>query len=91
MLDGSVGKNFIVFGVDMSSSVHIDNKGKYILILGKEPIQGLNHMLAAETQYSITFTRQGIKFWLRQHYNGSNNFLFLNTTKIYQCKAKSLK
>ena len=26
--DRSVGKNIITFGVDMSSSVHIDNKGK---------------------------------------------------------------
>ena len=26
----------------MSSSVHIDNKGKYILIIGKGPTQGLD-------------------------------------------------
>ena len=37
---GSMGENVIVFGADMSSSVHIDNKGKDILILGKEPTQG---------------------------------------------------
>ena len=41
--DGRVGKNVIVFGADMSSSVHIDNKGKDILILGKGPTQGLNN------------------------------------------------
>ena len=34
-------KNVIIFGADMSSSVHIDNKNKYILILDKEPTQGL--------------------------------------------------
>ena len=28
-------KNVIIFRVDMSSSVHIDNKKKYILSLGK--------------------------------------------------------
>ena len=28
--------------------MHIDNKEKDILILGKEPTQGLNHTLAAE-------------------------------------------
>ena len=38
---GSFGNNAIIFGVDMSSSVHIDNKGKDILILGKGPMQGL--------------------------------------------------
>ena len=40
-----------IFGVDMKLSVHIDNKGKDILILGKGQTQGLNHTLAAETQY----------------------------------------
>ena len=25
---------------------------------------------------------------LRLHYHGSNNFLFVNTTKVYQLKAK---
>ena len=85
--DGSLVKNFI-FGVDMSSSVHIDHRWKDILILGKEPRQGLNHTLAAETQYSINFTGPGIKFCLSMHYNGSNSFLFVYATKIYQCKAK---
>ena len=32
---GSIGKNVIIFGVDMSPSVHIDNKNKDILILGE--------------------------------------------------------
>ena len=35
-----VGRNVIVFGVDMSSSLHIDSKGIDILILGKDPTQG---------------------------------------------------
>ena len=34
-------RNVIIFRVDMSSSVHVDNKGKEILILGKGPTQGL--------------------------------------------------
>ena len=28
--DGSVGKNIIIFGVDMSLSLHIDNKKRYL-------------------------------------------------------------
>ena len=35
--DGSYGRNIIIFGVDMSSSEHVDNKGKDILILGEGP------------------------------------------------------
>ena len=37
LLDGSKGKNVIIVGADMSSSEHIDNRGKNILILGKGP------------------------------------------------------
>ena len=37
----------------MSSSVHIDNKNKVILILGKGATQGLDDTLIAEAQYSI--------------------------------------
>ena len=48
-------------------------------------------MLAAETQYSISFTRLGVKFCLIQHYNGSNSFLFVNATKIHQFKAKDFE
>ena len=36
------------FGADMSSSAHIDNKKKDILVLGKGPTQGLEHALTAE-------------------------------------------
>ena len=41
----SFDNNAIIFGVDMSSSAHIDNKGKDILIHGKGPTQGFgeNH------------------------------------------------
>ena len=52
--DGSFGRNVVIFGVDMSSSAHVDNKGKYILILGTFPTQGLGeHPLTAEKMYSI--------------------------------------
>ena len=34
-LGGGLGRNVIIFGVDMSSSMKIDNKKKDILILGK--------------------------------------------------------
>ena len=35
----------------MSSSPHIDNKQKDILIIGKGPTQGLEHALTAERLY----------------------------------------
>ena len=38
---GSVGKNVIIFGVDMISSVHFDNKRKDILVFRKSQTQGI--------------------------------------------------
>ena len=68
----------------MSSSVHIYNKKKDILIsLG--PTQLLDDtMLTSEGQYSISFSRSNRIFFLSLHYNGSNSFSFVNATKIYQ-------
>ena len=40
----------------MSSSAHIDNKKKDILVLGKGPTQGLEQTLTVEKTYSINFT-----------------------------------
>ena len=55
----------IISGADMSLSVHIDNKGKDILILSIGPTQGLNDTtLTVEAKY------------LRLHYNGSNSSFF---------------
>ena len=63
LLDRSMGKNIIIFGVDMSSSVHINNKGKDILILGFSPTQGSDDTtLTVEAQYSIDFSRSNRKF-----------------------------
>ena len=64
------GRNCIIFGVDMSSSVHVDNKKKDILILGKGPTQGLDGTtLTAEKLYSINFTESNKKFYLSLYFN----------------------
>ena len=73
----------------MSSTAHIDNKKKDILVLGKGPIQGLGHTLTAEKMYSINFTVTKTKFCLSLHYNGANSYLFVNGTEIYNFKAKT--
>ena len=87
--DGSVGKNVIIFGVDMSSSVHMDYQKKDILILGIGGARVLDDTkLTVEAQYSINFSRSNKKFCLSLLYNGSNSFLFVNATKTYQFKAK---
>ena len=73
----------------MSSSPHIDNKWKDILILGKGPTQGLGEdSLTVEKMYSINFTVTRKKFCLSLHYNGANSYLFVNGTEIIKFKAK---
>ena len=48
----SLTKNMIIFGADMSSSEHIDNKKKDILILGHGSTDGLHDtMLIAEKSF----------------------------------------
>ena len=64
----------------MRFSSHIDNKKKDILILRKEPTQGLEHTLTAEKMYSINFTMTRKKFCLSLHYNGLNSYSFVNGT-----------
>ena len=82
-------KNVIIFGIDVRSSVTIDNTKKNILIFGKGPTQGLdNTTLTAEAPYSINFSRSNRKFCLGLYYNGSSSFLFVHATKIYQFKTK---
>ena len=73
--DGSVSKNVINFGADMSSSMNIDNKGKGMLILDKGITQGLNNTLVIETQYSIAFTRPGIKICFKAALQWEQQFL----------------
>ena len=69
---GGFGQNVLVFGVDMSSSAHIDNKKKDILVLGKGPTQGLEHTLTAEKMYSINFTLTKKKFCFKFTLQRSN-------------------
>ena len=73
----------------MSSSVHVDDKGKDIFILGFGPTQGLvEHSLTAEKMYSINFTVTKKKICVSLHYNGANSYLFVNGTEIVKFKAK---
>ena len=83
------GRNAIIFGVDLSSSVHANNKKDNILVLGKDFIQGINGTtIYAEKMYLINFTENNKKFVLSLHYNGDNSYVFVNGTEIHKFKAK---
>ena len=73
----------------MDFSIHIDSKGKDILILGLGPTQDLGeNSLTAEKIYSTNFTVTKKKFCLSLHYNGENSYLFVNAIEIIKFEAK---
>ena len=89
---GGTGRNVIIFIADMSSFIKIDNRKKYIIILGKGPTQGLEHIMAAEKMYSINFMENHKNFGpaliiMKQRVI----YLFVNGTEIHKFKAKDSK
>ena len=86
---GGFGQNVLIFGTEMSTSVHIDNNKKDISVLVKGPTQGLEHTLTAEKMYSINFTVTKKKFCLSLHYNGADSYLFVNGKEIVKFKTKA--
>ena len=56
-----LGRNCIIFGADLSSFSHANNK-KNILVLGKDIVQRINGTTTyAEKLYSINFTEKNKK------------------------------
>ena len=47
--------------------------------------------MAAEAEYSISFSEQQQKFCLSLRYNGSSSYLFVSAIKLYQIKRKDSK
>ena len=83
------GRNCIIFGADLSSSVHANNR-KNTIVLGKDFVQGINSTtIYAEQMYSINFTENNKKFALSLHYNGANSYLFVSGREIHKFTAKS--
>ena len=78
--------------VDMSSSVHVYNKKKDILIIGKGSTLALGeHSLTIERMYSINFTVTRKKLSLSLHYNRENSYFLLMVSKSLNSKQKILR
>ena len=87
--DGSWNKNVIILGVGNSCFVHVNNKKNDILVLVEGRKQRLYDITKkAEAKYPINSTESGKRFALNLHSSGSNSFLFVNTVKMNQFKAK---
>ena len=89
---GRMARNMIIFGVDLSNSVHVTNKTQNILILGHGLTQKVNNTtIYAQKMYSPSFGADNKIFCLSLHYNGDDSYLFGNGKEITKFKAKNLK
>ena len=82
-------RNVLIFGVDMSFSVHATNRANHIYVMGTEFVQGINYTtIYAEKNFYRNFTDPGKKFVLSLHYNGNNSYLFVNGRQELKFKYK---
>ena len=83
-------RNALIFGADMSFSVHATNSANHIYLMGTGLTQGINDTtIYAEKNFYRNFTDFGKKFVLSLHYNGDNSYLFVNGRQELKFKAKT--
>ena len=76
------GKNVLIFGVDMSFSVHATNRANNIYVMGDGLTQGIHDTtLYVEKNYWRNFTDPGKKFIISLHYNGDGSYFLLIVDK----------
>ena len=86
----SNGRNVLIFGADMSFSVHAANKANHIYLMGDGLTRGINDTtIYAEKQYFRNFTEPNVKFVLSLHYNGDDSYLFVNGRQELKFKCKT--
>ena len=83
------GRNVLIFGADMSFSVHKTNRENHIYVIGDGLTQGIHDTtLYVEKNYWRNFTDPGKKFVLSLHYNGDHSYLFVSGRQELKFKAK---
>ena len=83
-------RNVLIFGADMSFSVHAINRANHIYLMGTGLTQGINDTtIYAEKNFYRNFRDFGKKFMLSLHYNGNDSYLFVNGGQELKFKAKT--
>ena len=83
-------RNVLIFGADMSFSVHATNRANHIYLMGTGLTQGINDTtIYAEKNFYRNSTDPGHKFILSLRYDGDNNYLFVNGRQELKFKAKT--
>ena len=84
------GRNVIIFGADMSFSVHATNRANHIYLMGDRLTLGINDTaIYVEKKYFRNFTEPSVKFVLSLHYNGNDSYLFVNGRQELKFKCKT--
>ena len=83
-------RNILIFGADMSFSVHATNRANNIYVMGTGLTQGIHDTtLYAEKNFYRNFTELGKKFMLSLHYNSDDSYLFVNGRQELKFKCKT--
>ena len=83
-------RTVLIFGADMSFSIHKTNRENNIYVMGDLFIQGINDTtIYAEKIFYRNFTDPGKKFMLSLHYNGGDSYLFVNGRPELKFKCKT--
>ena len=86
----SNGRNVLIFGADMSFSVHATNRANHIYLMGDGLTQGINDTtIYAEKKCFRNFTEPNVKFVLSLHCNGDDSYLFVNGRQELKFKCKT--
>ena len=84
------GRNILIFGADMSFSIHATNRANHIYVMGDGLTQGIHDTtLYVEKTYFRNFTEPNVKFVPSLHYNGDDSYLFVNGRQELKFKCKT--
>ena len=82
-------RNILIFGADMSFSVHKTNRVNHIYLMGTDLTQDIHDTtIYAEKNLYRNFTDPGKIFVLSLHYNSDDGYLFVNGRQELIFKAK---
>ena len=74
-----------IFGVDNSSSSHVDNHKNNFSLVDEGPTFGINRNFGlVEIEFSINFSKAKTKLYFSLHCNTDNNYLFFIGKEVFK-------
>ena len=84
------GRKVLIFGAEMSFSIHRTNRANLIYVMGDGLTQGIHDTtLYVEKKYFRNIIEPNVKFVLSLHYNGDDSYLFVNGRQELKFKCKT--